>query len=132
VRERWVAVARKLVQSQLPDTQSTWGCASKRTRKTIGDLEQLGESATYMLENILRDPANIQVQELFKDYFKVETSFAYISGHPLWFSVFDRSGTKISSTRHDNWSMERVARSPGIMNEAQSSRGTSIGRRLVK
>lgn len=51
---------------------------------------------------------------------------------PLWLSVLESSGTKISSTRHDNWSMDRVAKSPLISHEAQSSRGTSIGRRLTK
>lgn len=56
----------------------------------------------------------------------------HISGHPLWLSVLERRGTKISSTRHDNWSMERVAKSPVMMNAGLSSRGTSIGRRLTK
>lgn len=58
--------------------------------------------------------------------------FTYTSGHPLWLSVLDKRGTKISSTRHDSWSMERVAKSPLISQEAQSSRGTSIGERFVK
>lgn len=64
--------------------------------------------------------------------FKVKNSSTYISGHPEWFSVLDKSGTKISSTRHDNWSIERIAKSPEIINDAQSSRGTSIGSRLTK